>query len=184
MGRKRKPGNEHLPKRVTIDRGKYYYIPKNPEEYGGKRWIKLGDNLSEVNERLKEITGLNHKKELVKDWASAAYHRAKTNAKERGIPFLITLEDFKNIIERAGGKCEVSGIAFCFKTGRGEFRRRPFIPSLDRIDSSKPYEYDNLRLVCAMVNSAMSDYPDSLFFKMCKRVTENARSGIKGENIR
>jgi hypothetical protein len=58
--------------------------------------------------------------------------------------------------ERCEGRCAVSGLEFSealVGTGRA---RRPYAPSLDRIDRSRGYEPDNVRLVTAVANFAMN----------------------------
>src|SRR4051812_30819900 len=50
----------------------------------------------------------------------------------------------------------VSGVDFSFvKVGSGKVQR-PFAPSLDRIDSAKPYTRDNVRIVIQVANFAIN----------------------------
>jgi hypothetical protein len=51
----------------------------------------------------------------------------------------------------------LSGIPFEFER-RWRGQRRPFAPSLDRINSAKGYVYSNCRLVCVAVNIAMNEW--------------------------
>jgi hypothetical protein len=50
------------------------------------------------------------------------------------------------------GVCELTGTPFDFSGRKGN----PYAPSLDRIDSSKGYTRDNVRLVCFGLNAAMN----------------------------
>jgi len=69
------------------------------------------------------------------------------------------------LFERANGCCEVSGIPFSDEYD-GPARRRPWVPTVDRIDASKGYEPDNIRLVCCAVNIALNDWGDDVFNRM------------------
>jgi hypothetical protein len=39
----------------------------------------------------------------------------------------------------------------------------PYAPSLDRIDSARGYEIDNIRWVCVAVNFMMNQWGDEVF---------------------
>ena len=45
----------------------------------------------------------------------------------------------------------------------GGDKLHPIQPSLDRIDSSKPYDAQNIRLVCLAVNYCMRQWGESVF---------------------
>lgn len=83
--------------------------------------------------------------------------RSKERAIERGIDYFLNAEDIEKMFLATNGRCAVSGILF------NRFRpinctKRPWYPSLDRIDSSKPYTVDNCRFVCVAVNMAMGEW--------------------------
>lgn len=72
----------------------------------------------------------------------------------------------------------VSGIPFEFENSKGDGRRRPWIPSIDRIDSSKGYTKGNCRIVCCAVNIAMNNYGEDVLARISeymtlKRISEN-----------
>jgi hypothetical protein len=67
-----------------------------------------------------------------------------------------TLSDLTFLWNKCKGKCAVSGLDFSFvRIGDGK-AQRPFAPSLDRIDSTKPYTRDNVRIVLQVANFAMN----------------------------
>lgn len=57
------------------------------------------------------------------------------------------------------GRCEVTGIPFEFGRWPGT-AKNPYAPSLDRIDSSKPYSPDNVQVVVWAYNRLKSDDDD------------------------
>jgi hypothetical protein len=85
------------------------------------------------------------------------FTRSRKNATTRNIPFDITREEFNALVEESKGFCMVSGMPFNHLwQGRGT--RRPFAPSLDRIDSKIGYTKENCRMVCIIVNLALNDW--------------------------
>lgn len=86
------------------------------------------------------------------------YHSAKKNAPRRSIQFTLTIPEFDAIVRRANGCCEVSGLPFRNTRTKQRNERHPFMPSLDRIDSTGPYSADNVRLVSIAVNNALGTW--------------------------
>ena len=65
------------------------------------------------------------------------------------------------------GVCEVTGLQFEYsKDGKDRFQ--PFIPSVDRIDSSKGYTQDNCRMVVWIYNMAKAEWSDDIVLRMAK----------------
>lgn len=88
---------------------------------------------------------------------TALYVKAKENARLRGIDFLLNRDDVVMLYARSNGRCQVTGIVF------NRFRpmsstKRPWFPSLDRIDSAASYTFDNCRIVCVAANFAMGEW--------------------------
>lgn len=69
------------------------------------------------------------------------------------------------------GRCALTGLPFhLLEVGSGK-ARRPFAPSIDRIDSSSGYTRDNVRLVCQAVNFALNAYGEDTFLEIAKAAT-------------
>ena len=68
---------------------------------------------------------------------------------------------------RSGGRCELTLIPFDLVNVDG-FKRRPYAPSLDRIDSAKGYRVDNCRLVVVVANLAINEWGEDVFARVAR----------------
>lgn len=97
---------------------------------------------------------------MSKSLLRGVYASVIKNARARQLPVEITLADVEAMWDANSGRCALSGIPFDFaRRGR---RRRPFAPSIDRIDCTQGYTRANCRLVCVAVNYAMSDWGEGV----------------------
>lgn len=97
------------------------------------------------------------------------FHDSKGNAKRRGIKFEIDIDYFMDICANQHGYCAVTSIPFDFSS-RAREQKRPFYPSLDRIDSGIGYVKGNVRLVLTMANYAMNEWGDGPFLEMVNQM--------------
>jgi hypothetical protein len=89
-------------------------------------------------------------------WARDAVNAATARNTRRGSPAQFSLEDLCHIWDKSAGRCAVSGLEVSFeRVGAGQ-AQRPFAPSLDRIDPTKPYSRENVRVVAQVANFAMN----------------------------
>jgi hypothetical protein len=89
---------------------------------------------------------------------------AQSRARRAGRPFdpeLLSLVFALYVAQ--GGRCALSGLCFDLRIIGSGKARRPFAPSLDRIDSTGGYTRDNVRLVCQAVNFALNAYGEDTF---------------------
>lgn len=68
-----------------------------------------------------------------------------------------------DLYQAQGGRCALSGLRFDLRSAGYGKARRPFAPSLDRIDSRGGYTRENVRLVCQVVNFALNAYGEDIF---------------------
>jgi hypothetical protein len=101
-------------------------------------------------------------------WGKTFYLNAERRADEDRRPFRLTVAELLDVIERADGRCEVSGIALNLAGGRG-----PHAPSVDRIDSERGYEKDNIRIVCLIVNFAMNTWGEEPLMGLAEALWRN-----------
>lgn len=89
------------------------------------------------------------------------------NAKIRNIDFRLTIEELWELYLCQSGKCALSGMQIGFvhsKKGNA---------SLDRIDSTKPYEKGNVWWVHKDVNLAKQSLSVDQFLTLCRNVSEH-----------
>lgn len=83
---------------------------------------------------------------------------ARTRARRTGREFALDWRDI--YFDIRAGRCRVSGIPFAYEwLGEGS---NPFAPSIDRIDSSRGYTRDNVRVVVWAVNRALGEWRDEV----------------------
>ena len=112
-------------------------------------------------------------------WVREMFRITERNARRRNITFALTRRQFRDLVERSEGRCMMSGIEFDTAPANG--RRRPFAPSLDRIDSTKGYNAENCRLVCVIVNLAMNEWGAEDLIKLAKHLIVREREILDRE---
>lgn len=96
---------------------------------------------------------------------------ASGSAYNRGLTFLLSKDDLLARYLRNEGRCELTGVILRpFDKGKiiGDIAK--YAPSIDRIDSSKGYEFDNIQIVAAIVNIMKKDMTMFEFVNLCRQV--------------
>lgn len=103
--------------------------------------------------------------------------QTKKRALRRGMDFDLTLSHIRRLWAKSDGRCSMTGIRFA---STPNVSRRPFYPSIDRIDSSRGYLRPNVRLVCIAVNMALFSWGTSVFDYVAARRLERLASEREG----
>lgn len=85
--------------------------------------------------------------------------------------------DFLRLLMEQDYRCAVSGSYFthdAFDTPTG-----PFQPSVDRLDNSRGYDPDNVRIVCLLVNQAMGNWGEEPLRKIARRIVALDAPGLR-----
>ncbi len=93
--------------------------------------------------------------------------RVLKTARTRSIAFSLTLGDLAQVWSDQLGLCRYSGVEIFFDPKGGENQTA----SLDRIDSSFPYEPDNIRFVHKTVNMMKHTLPSDRFVLLASQVS-------------
>ena len=116
------------------------------------------------------------KKTLSPELAFAGFMHAIYNARKRaglkGQRCDLSADVARQLWARCGGRCELTGIEFEFEH-HGSNLRRPFAPSIDRLENSKGYEISNVRVVCAAVNVAMNQWGEAVLYRIAEGLAQD-----------
>jgi len=90
----------------------------------------------------------------------------------------ISIDYLKRIWDEQDGTCPLSGVKMFLppNTGWWDNKNRvmdQWVASLDRIDSSRPYEEGNVQFVCFMANMCKNKFSDEDVVEFCRLVTEH-----------
>jgi len=91
----------------------------------------------------------------------------RKRAKEKHLEYNIDSNFVIKLCHDQNDKCALTGIKFDHNFD-DSFSKRPFSISIDRIDSKLGYIKNNVRLVCSIVNTALSEYGDIIFDTICE----------------
>jgi hypothetical protein len=144
--------------RVQCKCGNIFETNKNCVKNGNsKRCFTCGKILGASKKRtgFSELTGVQ--------WGAIL-----SNAKVRNIEVLVTPEYIYNLFILQERRCAISGVILTLKG----IKRKPGTASLDRIDSNRPYEEDNLQWVHKDINIAKQSMTHDRFIKMCIVITK------------
>lgn len=109
-------------------------------------------------------------------WAycQRAINGSRLRAKQWGVPHSIDRYTIDELFIDQRWRCAVSGIEFEVPGRHGNWHRHPFGPSLDRIVPMDGYVPGNVRLVCNMVNIAMSEWGADNFYRLVAAMTRRS----------
>lgn len=119
----------------------------------------------------------NGYKEISGDWWYNHVTRERKQNIRTKVPVNITIQYAYNIYLAQNKKCALSGLDLEISS-----TRHYNTASLDRIDSSKGYEYGNVQWVHKHINFMKRTYSQHYFIKMCNLVADNCGDSLYDEN--
>lgn len=152
----------------------YYRVRhKNPEVKAKRRARYIKNSLENPDFKEKQ-------KKISKKYYESILGRAKTimkgvddRCKKKNMECDIDIGLIEDRI--ISGFCQVTNLPFDLTT-KQDSKKNPYAPSIDRIDQSKGYTRDNVRIVLWQVNLMKNELSDSELLKMCERIVDNAES--------
>jgi hypothetical protein len=112
-------------------------------------------------------------------WARTLVHAANARNHARRSEEAFLMADLTAAWDACGGCCSVSGLPFNFLVVGDGQAKRPFAPSLDRIDRHKPYKKNNVRLVVSIANFAMNAWGVNPLLHLATAV--HAKHGVRAQ---
>lgn len=97
-------------------------------------------------------------------WIAESYHGCKARR-----DCSITKKDILALWERQKGICALTGQPMDYTASKRAHNR----PSIDRIDNTKGYHQDNVRLVWHLANLAKNVFTDEQLIRFCEHIIEH-----------
>ncbi len=98
------------------------------------------------------------------------FSQVKRGALARELSFNITIQDMENLAKEQGYKCNLTGMLLNFDTNHNG------TASLDRIDSNRGYEANNIQWLHKDINRMKQEFSTSYFLSLCKSITQYANT--------
>lgn len=130
-----------LDKEVKKKKGHDYYI-KNYEKHRALR------NSDEFKEKLRL------QRSTPEGWAKYSVYNCRARAKFKNLEFDLTIADLVKILPE---RCPVLGMPLVLGATGSSYKDRPDSPSVDRLDNSKGYTKDNVRVISLRANLIKND---------------------------
>lgn len=125
-----------------------------------------------INKYGVQKVGLTRSKQLWKgagEYSIGNFTTLKRHAQDRGLSVSISMEDiWKRYLEQ-GGRCALSGREIKFSRNKSKAEQTA---SVDRIDSRKGYELDNIQIVHKDINMMKWDLDQNTFVDYCVAIHE------------
>jgi len=109
---------------------------------------------------------------LVGNLYRATFTDIKLNAMKRNIQFDITIEDAWNKFIEQDGRCALTGEQLYLPEKTTQNAKVKSNASLDRIDSSKSYQKDNIQWTTKNINLMKRSLSNKEFIELCRKVTQ------------
>jgi hypothetical protein len=143
-------------------------------ECGTERFVRT-DSLTRKGTKscgcINKQTGRNHPTwKGYEDISASFWKQYEWSAKTRKLLFTVTIKDAWKIFQKQKGCCAFTGLKLTFPKDARDITSNA---SLDRIDSSKGYEKDNIQWVDKRINFMKYTLCTSEFIELCKLVANN-----------
>ena len=120
--------------------------------------------------RIAYLNGVTRRDELTP--FRRMYFHTKSKSRKTWKNGNITCEDIKQIWENQKGICPYSGLLMTLPDTSRKSICSPKSASIDRLDSSKPYDKDNCQIVCVSMNYAKNSFSDAQIREFIKELKE------------
>lgn len=145
----------------------------NEVERGASELIRKPRRLTQVPKNCGCYRKVNRslKYKGIGDLSSTYFRRVKSGAKQRGLPFEITIGQAWGLFVAQGGRCALTGLRL--KLNPSSMVAGSSTASLDRIDSTKGYVKGNIQWVHVTINFMKYSLPEEEFIRWCHLVIKH-----------
>lgn len=173
--------------------GKLTVISKDePDKHGHNRWncvCECGRNVRVLGYQLDSgntktcgcsRTTINSKHPNFKGYKEIGgklWYTFQKGARDRNLPFEITIEYAWELFEKQNRQCSLTGLPLKFSDSISKYADRT--ASLDRIDSMLGYVEGNVQWVHVDVNFMKQNFSEDYFIKLCQLIVD--RNKLKNE---
>ncbi len=171
MGRRREKDLD-LPKNVYRHHGAFRYVSKDGPP------IVLGRDKKAAIAKYEDMFGAAW--EIRRHFWPKLLASSRKNARMKGIEFTIDAEYIESLYIQTNGNCSLSGVPFSWDK-YGKWSRRPWIPSIDRIDPQKGYVPGNVRIVAFAMNNALNQWGEGVFQILARGYLQKLQADLKAE---
>jgi hypothetical protein len=105
-------------------------------------------------------------------------NKVRARSKARGWRTDLTAKDLKEIWDKQGGTCPLTGWEMFLPKSTSDWEKTPPRPdraSLDRIIPMEPYTKNNVRFISFMANMAKNTFSDKNLIDFCQAVAKNKK---------
>jgi hypothetical protein len=101
------------------------------------------------------------------------FKKIQSNALKRGLNFNLTIDYLWDLYLKQNKKCALTNVPINIVNATISYNYHLNTASLDRINSEKGYETDNVRWVHKSINHLKSDLDDNVLIYLCHLITKN-----------
>lgn len=110
--------------------------------------------------------------------SAVRYHVLKNKAKRRGLSFNVTHEFLWELFKSQKGICKLSGVKIDLGSSKDDYGTA----SLDRINSVRGYEPDNVQWVHKTVNFMKQALSDKELLEWCQKIVDHSSSFVSARD--
>lgn len=130
-----------------------------------KECLRERHNKAYEKRKVSHLQSLRKFRETLKGATHTSFKAAKDRCRKSGVPFDITLEYVRDLMDKQGGKCAITGEDLIPKGGRKA-------PSLDRMTPELGYVVGNVQWLSWKTNVIKQDMNMDEFYDFCKKVID------------
>lgn len=151
-----------------------YFLEKGRQKSCKSCASKINYNNTKNSNKKNNFIKIKH--EGIGNFTKTTYWYIKNCAKRRNIEWNeeLTIEYLWNLLQKQSSKCKLSGLPIELTESRknNNINFEEMTASLDRIDSTKGYEINNVQWVHKDVNKMKNKFKEDYFFSLCEKIVK------------